>query len=252
LLFLFSIFTYVLDNWKVNTTQLLNDNKIDAIDCKPCDYSYFQMNHPNLDCTRPLYLSNKISIMSTIDTKQGYDLTRIIEVYHWTSWLTLFALIIFLISFSCIKNTIKQSFWAFIEPIFAKGNSLAIKCFTYTCYLLALVPFLEIMKNEILVNLVTIKEIKSDTIDDLFNPKVVVYLFDNQLSYFSEEIEKIKDTQFGKKLARLLFKIKEANVDDLLRLLQQPEQVKQVGRNYAIIMNDHSMKWFYVSFMQIK
>ena len=145
------------------------------------------------------------------------------------------------------KYTFWKSFWSFIDPLFDKGNSLSIKCFSYTLYLLALIPIIEIVKNELLTSLVVYKELKFDTLDDFINPKVVVWMHDNP-NYWRRESEKINDTQLSLKLQTLFKKIdKPYNIHDFISLIQSPDKLRKVGRNYAVIEDEFSLKWFKVN-----
>src|SRR5882757_3993574 len=173
------------DILKERKNFMMEKDEIDLIECKPCEYR--DTNH---SCTRPLYLINQISFISTFKTKHDYDLTKLLKVYHWSSWITLAAMISILILLANNQNTFWKSFWSFIDPLFGKGNSLSIKCFSYALYLLALIPIIEIVKNEILASLMIFKELKFDTLDDFINPKVVVWMLDNP-NYWRRECKKI-------------------------------------------------------------
>lgn len=157
-------------------------NLLDAKDCKPCDYD-LEISKNELNCTRPLYLSNQISIISTVEKYHDYESMKCLKVYHWTVWFVLAMIIFFLITFSVIirKESLWKAFWSFVSALLLQnGSPRAIKCFTFTAYLLALIPFIEIIRNELLVNLVTIRETKADTIDDLLNSNIRVYMFDDK------------------------------------------------------------------------
>src|SRR5882757_1050274 len=123
------------DILKERKNFMMEKDEIDLIECKPCEYR--ETNH---SCTRPLYLINQVSFLSTFDTKHDYDLTKLLKVYHWSSWIILILMNFILISISSYKNTLWKSFWSFIDPLFGDGNSLSLKCFSYALYLLALIP----------------------------------------------------------------------------------------------------------------
>src|SRR5581483_3441593 len=97
---------------KMRKNIMMVKDAIDLIECKPCEY-----RHINQHCTRPLYLVNQISFISTIDTKHNYDLTKLLKVYHWSIWLTLAALVSILILLANNKYTFWKSFWSYIEPL---------------------------------------------------------------------------------------------------------------------------------------
>jgi hypothetical protein len=141
----------------------------------------------------------------------------------------------------------RKSFWAFIDPLLGEGNPLAIRSFTYVTYLLALIPFLEIIRNELLVNLVLVKERSSDTIEDLLDPKVFVFLFDNK-EYWEKECLKLDDPQLKANFEQLLSKISsKSNMNDLFELILDKNKVKKVGRNFAVIWNQYDIRYMDVS-----
>jgi hypothetical protein len=226
--------------------HLLEFDQIDVIDCDPCDYYYHKFVR-QIGCTRPLYLINRLSILSTFDTKHDYDLMNLLKVYHWSCWLTLAAIISILILLASYNNTFWKSFWSFIDPLLSKGNSHSIKCFSYALYLFALIPFLQIIQNELLANLVAVKEIKSDTIDDLLDPKITIFMFHDRES-LRRDIDKVDDFELRVKLQSLLTKIgKTSSLEDWINLTQEPDQMRRIGRNYAFMNDEYSLRWTQVS-----
>lgn len=191
-----------------------------------------------------MYLLNDISFISTINKNYQYDLTKLLKVYHWNVWLTLTMTILTLIAFSSMKYTLWKSLISYTEPLLGKGNPLAIKCFTYITYLLALIPIIEIIKNELLVNLVAIEEIKSDTIDDLLSPNVVTLIFDYK--DYIQESKQLDEEILSRKLSNLFIKTKAASSEYVLEL-RNPDELKKLGRNIAIMEDDFSLKYIQVS-----
>jgi hypothetical protein len=220
-------------------------DQIDVLDCYPCDYN---LGHKTkIGCTRPLYLINGLSILSTFHTKHDYNLSNLLKVYHWSSWLTLVTMIFILILLTSYYNTIWKSFWSFIDPLLGSGDSNSLKCFSFALYLLALIPFLEIIRNELLASLVAVKEIKSETIDDLLDPKITVYMFQKP-QFWKKESEKIDDIQLRVKLQALFTKIgKSSGINDWLNLMQDTHKLKSVGRNYAFFSNEYKIRHVQVS-----
>lgn len=152
-----------------------------------------------------------------------------------------------LITLSSYKNTFYKSFWSFIDPLVGKGNSLSLKCFSYALYLIALIPFIEIIRNELHSSLLVMKEIKFDTIEELLDPKVVVIMFKDPI-YWLKESARINDVELSIKLQLLFKKIdKQFNSDDWMILIQNKDKFRKVGRNYALIEDEFSMRWFKVN-----
>jgi hypothetical protein len=226
--------------------QFMQANLLDVKDCKPCDYSLMISKPFELKCTRPLYLSNQISIISTVDLYHDYEPTKCLKVYNWKVWLVLEMIIFFLIAFTLIirKVSLRKAFWSFVNPLFHQNVSTrAINCFTYTTYLLALIPFIEIIRNELLINLVTIREFKVDTIDDLLNPKIRVYMFDDK-DYWLKEIEMLdEEGELKDKLKSLFHKTKHYSLQQWFEFTLNSGKI---GRNYAAIEDEYSMEWFQV------
>ena len=118
---------------------------------------------------------------------------------------------------------------------------------SFALYLLALIPFLEIIRNELLTNLVAVKEIRSDTIDDLLDERITVYMFENPL-WWKNESEKVDNVPLRVKLEALFTKIgKRSGVNEWLNLIQDTSKVKRVGRNYAFFDDEHKIRWVKVS-----
>jgi hypothetical protein len=229
-----------------NQIDLIKEHQLDLIDCKPCDYNRFT-DFVNLSCIRPLYFSNQISILSTVEKNFHYDLNKLLSFYQSNVWFTLFGLILFLISFTAIKNPIRNSSWAFIDPLFREGNPRAIKCFSYSVYLVALIPFLNVISNELLVNLVAVKEHTSNTINDLLDPSIFVLLFDNK-EYWEKEMRKLDDSHLKTDFSRLLSKVtRKSDINDLMELIQNKEKVAKIGRHFALIGGEHELKLIGVS-----
>jgi hypothetical protein len=152
-----------------------------------------------------------------------------------------------LILLTSYNNTLWKSFWAFIDPLFGKGNSLSLKCFSFVLYLLALIPFLEIIRNELLTSLVSVKEIKSDTIDDLLDPRITVYTFVDP-QYWKSESKMIDDIQLRNKLQAFFDKIgKRSEPEDWFNLMQDTHKLKSIGRNYAFIDYEYQIRRVQVS-----
>src|SRR5581483_1723550 len=74
-----------IDNYQ---HKLMQANLLDIRNCKPCDY-YLMISKYKLNCTRPLYLSNQISIISTVDQFHDHESMKCLKVYHRNVWLTL-------------------------------------------------------------------------------------------------------------------------------------------------------------------
>jgi hypothetical protein len=63
-----------------------------------------------------------------------------------------------------------------------------------------------------------------------------------------EERKRIDDAQLSLKLQMLFKKIdKQYKIDDFISLIQSPDKVRKVGRNYAVIEDEFSLKWFKVN-----
>ena len=57
----------------------------------------------------------------------------------------------------------------------------------------------------------------------------------------------IDDVQLRLKLQILFKKVgKKSTMDDWMNLMQKPAEFRKVGRNYAMIADEFSMKWFKV------
>jgi len=119
---------------------------------------------------------------------------------------------------------------------------------TYGAYILALIPFLEIIRNELLANLVAVKETSYHTIDDLLNPKTFIFM-NGDFDYLREENRKLDhDSELREKLEKLLDKIgKRSSASDILKLVSNPDQLKKIGRNIVLIDDEYSMRWLEVS-----
>src|SRR5581483_6785621 len=170
------------------------------------------------DCTRPLYLVNQISILSTFDTIHDYNLRNLLNVYHWSCFVMMAVMILILIRLASYKNTLWKSFWSFIDPLVGEGNNHSIKCFSYTLYLLALIPFLEVIRNEFMTSLIAVKEVKLDTLDDLLDPEVTVYMFKSP-QYWKNESKMIDDDVLKTKLNILFTNVgNKTSIEDWLKL----------------------------------
>jgi hypothetical protein len=220
-------------------------NQVDIVNCDPCNYNK-EGFLGTLGCTRPLYLSNQFSFISTVDRIDDYDLKSMLKVYHWNTWISFGILFLTIISITSMKSTLWNSFWSFIAPLFDQTNPRAIKSFIYVSYLLTLIPFLGIIKNELLANLIAVKEKSYDTIDDLVQSNVTIFMFED-INYLRMENSKINDVEFRENLDKLFDKIgKRSRVGDWIKLVNNRKEVLKVGRNYATINNEYAMNWIQV------
>jgi hypothetical protein len=232
----------------ISKGRLIEKDLVDINDCKPCNYENI-----NLNCTRPLYFVNQISILSTFDTKHDYKLSNLLKVYHWSCLVVLAVCVLLFILIASIKSTLWKSFWGYVDPLIGRRDNLTFHSFSFTLYLLALIPLLEIVRNELLASLIAVKEVKIDTLDDLLDPKVIVYMFKDPKQW-RKESEMIGDVQLKEKLKSFFTKVgNQTSVEDWIKLLQNPDQLRGTERKSACIHDDFQMRRMKVSnFLVIK
>ena len=221
-------------------TSLLKSEQIDVDECKPCDYR-INTQERNLNCTRPLYLLNEISILSTFDIKRDYNLSNLLNVYHWSCFVVLAVCVLLFILISSLKSTLWKSIWAYIDPLIGRYDNTTFKSFSYTFYLLALIPFIEIIRNELLASLVTMKEVKSDTLDDLLDPEITVFMF-REIKYWKNESRLIADELLERKFDSLFEKSTHSSLGSWFEMFNNPDQLKKKVRRMACLHDEFSIK----------
>ena len=84
------------------------------------------------------------------------------------------------------------------------------------------------------------KEMKSDTLDDLLDPELTVFMF-KEPKYWKNESRMINDEQLKTKLENLFDKLNYSSIDGWLEMFQNYE-MKKIGK-MAFLDNEFTMKW---------
>jgi hypothetical protein len=98
-----------------------------------------------------------------------------------------------------------------------------------------------------LANLVAVKETSYDTIDDLLNPKVYIWMW-GDLEFLREENKLVDDSQLREKLEKLFDKIgKRTSASEMLKLLSNPDEAKKIGKNFVVVGDQYFLRNIEVS-----
>ena len=153
LYFDYSIHLYVLNSHRERPRV----SDIDTEDYNELmDYQLIS-SQPELECSQPLYISYQISMISPIVKESQTTFSYLTQTYDSMVWILFFALIIFLSLLTknlFKKQTFWSSIWSYICLFFGKPNSKRSLSIIQLFYVISIIPFIEIIRNNLLSSLV--------------------------------------------------------------------------------------------------
>jgi hypothetical protein len=224
-------------------------------------YSVLQdsISNHSLQCSKPLYFSNQLTLLSPIRSISGHSVNEIWTCYDKTVWTTLFATFFWLVLISSIilasksnNNPIWHFFflsWKFFQPLLKKGSSIKPKMRIYCIFLLTIIPIIAVFENFLTANLVTNQEIMINSIEDVLNSadiKVFAFFEQDQL-FIEQESSKIQDDiELRQKFLDFVGKTEVYNKDILIKKTLNPKEFVKWASKSVGIMNDITMQWIQV------
>ena len=157
---------------------MIKNGKLTGMDRVPMNYLF---ETSTLNCTKPLYLSNLLMFISVNVNKPLppiVDIWKGLETKIWFIIITAFLILYFThkISHKLTQNNRKhhsllEFIWIYFKPLLGIGEHLDHHNYMYILWLISLIPLVEVIRNELLSNLVTRPVDNADTIDDLLSDR---------------------------------------------------------------------------------
>jgi len=111
---------------------------------------------------------------------------------------------------------------------------------------LAVIPFMEIIRNDLFANLVSVPEKWANNIDDLIDESYVTYIINHEIvEHLRDECNNSGiDVEFKNKIEELNRKASKIELTKILDFLTNPEQVRRISQ--VILLKDEiSMPYVY-------
>jgi hypothetical protein len=176
------------------------------------------------------------------------------QTYETSVWISLIMTIIFLSLFSKIflnkskdkKNTFWSSIWTNTHWILRQSTPKQKLNITQLFFVISLIPFIEIIRNNLFSCLISFPEKYSENIDDLINGYYEPYFIDDDLrDALRDHIvrENKTDIEFKQKIIDLNQKVSKFRLNEVLDLLKDLNRLQKFSQKAAILKSESSMPY---------
>ncbi len=233
---------------------------VDSIDRVPQHYDYETQNiYLSFNCSKPLFISNQISILSANLRKEIRPTMQIWKSFPINVWILICFAFIFLMTADKIlsknKNHYSKSiyniFWVYFKPLIGIGEHLRHNNLIYILWVISIRPLTEIFRNDLLANLIAVPDRNIDNIDDLLVNHLDVYTDGPKLGRWTGSSEGIfmkllENNDYLKKFEQLFNKTKSFNVlqENWEELIDETDKMKKLVMKSALIEDDQSVEYF--------
>jgi len=231
-----------------NETDLkyVQNSQIDCYECIPCDYNYMTVNEKLL-CTRPLFLTNQFSMISATIKKFNHSSEGFWRIYDLNIWITLIFILLLLSIFTAFKLNVNKeknlshkflySFWVYFISIFREGNRRKPYILVYILWLISIIPIVEIYKNSLLANLVSIPDLLVDDIGDLLVENRKIYAF-NELKIKTMKNISRADSLLKEKWIKIFEKLSFFDLSTSLKYSNSNEEFTELTKHSTYIVDE--------------
>ena len=163
---------------------MILNGKLSVFDKTPVNYLLNTDNSLGYNCSKPLYVTNLLKILSINSYKPLPPIYNIWKGLDTSVWYTILGVFIILFIVYKITNkvydnkfpdTLMGFIWIFFKPMLGILEQPIYVNHLYLLWLISLIPVVEIIKNELLANLLTRRLLYSHTIEDLMDDRLEVY-----------------------------------------------------------------------------
>jgi hypothetical protein len=177
------------------------------------------------------------------------------QTYETSVWVTFITTIIFLSLFSKILSIGKKdknhsfwsSIWTNINIVLGQGVSIQELKITQLFFIISLIPFIELIRNELVSSLVSVPEKYAENMDDLINGYYKPYTIDKGLHVaLKDGINKQEtDIEFKQKISDLNKIVNKFDLNEVLDRLIKTDQNKlqKFSKTIAILKSESSMPY---------
>jgi len=228
------------------------------------DYQ-FMTEDSKLKCADPLYISYELSMISAIIKQSQTSFDYLTQTYQMSVWILLLTTILFLSLFTKIllnsksdaKETFWSSFWIYFSILIGNCSLKQNLNIMQLLFVLSMFPFIEIIRNNLLSNLISVPERNANNINDLINGYYKPYLIDRDLKKaLSEQINKQEiDYKFKEKIIKLNKIVTNFALTDSLGLLKDRNKLQQLANRLTILKSQMTMpnvKGFLIDYIELE
>jgi hypothetical protein len=174
------------------------------------------------------------------------------QTYETSVWISLIATIIFLSLFSKIflnkskdkKNTFWSSIWTNTHWMLRQSTPKQNLNITQLFFIISLVPFTEIIGNNLFSYLISVPEKSAENIDDLINGYYVPYLIDDALkNALQEQINEETDIVFKQKIIELNRTVSRFSLNNVLKLLKDKQKLEKLSKKLTVLKSEIAMPY---------
>ncbi len=210
------------------------------------------------NCSKPLYISNQVSILSANVRKEIPPAMEIWKCFEIRVWILIcFAFIFIIIADKILsknKNRYSKSiydiFWFYFKPLIGIGEHLRYYNLFYILWLISVRPLTEVFRNDLCANLIAVPNRDIDNLDDLLVDNLNVYTDGPKLHYWRKDTYKelLQYNDNLKKFSQLAEKTK--SLDSLMenevwkQLLDDPDLMINLVKKSALVEDDQSVEYF--------
>jgi hypothetical protein len=244
-----SIHLFVLEN---NNSSKLVEYNIDTHEYNELmDYQYMAIDS-KLKCSQPLYISYELSMISAILKQSQTSFYYLTQTYETSVWISLITTIIFLSLFSKIFSIVRKdknysfwsSIWTNIHWMLRQSTPKRKLNITQLFFMISLIPFTEIICNNLFSCLISVPEKSAENIDDLINGYYTPYFIDGNLrDAFIDHIVTENKTEFKQKIIDLNQTVSKFQLNEVLSLLSDQNRLQQLSQKVAILKSESSMPY---------
>ncbi len=248
-----SIHLFVLENYEYRNNIKY---EIDTYEYNELMDYYSQTNNSKLKCSQPLYISYELSMISAIVKQSQTSFYYLTQTYETSVWISLITTIIFLSLFSKIFSIVRKdknysfwsSIWTNIHWMLRQSTPKQKLKITQLFFVISLIPFIEIIRNNLFSCLISFPEKYAENIDDLINGYYEPYLIDNDLrkalrDHIVSENKQKTDIEFKQKIIDLNQKVTKFRLNEVLDLLIDYNRLQKLSQKIAILKSESLMPY---------
>lgn len=194
--------------------------------------------------------------------KQKDSVASLIKVFDANIWILLIGSIFIQSILTTIMryktranlmNDFLSSLWIFLQPLCAKGDRRILYAINYLFWLISLIPFLEIYRNDLLSKLVSSPVRTANSVDDLLSSEYQTAVLSAEIKFFVENESKLKYENM-QKFIQLNSKTERIN---LLKITDKItyKWLKHSSQHLVLLAEEEKMKVIYgflIKFFQVR
>ena len=236
---------YVFGNndWRLNLSSHIDSGEYED----SMDYQLIT-NGWGLKCCQPLYISYRLSMLSAIVKGNEISFNYLTQTYEKSVWILLFTFILLLsiINYKLFsKKTFWYSVWTYIYLLFGKSNLRRDLNIMDLFYIISIIPFIEIIRNNLFSSLVSLPEKYANNMEDMINGYYKPYVIDSTIGkalQIESELPNM-DHFFRSNVKQLNKIVTRFYAIDSLSLLRDPQKLAPLSKRLIYLKSEESMPY---------